>query len=90
MNLVNVAGLDFSDPSFAYFTCNVLDPDGRSNNPILSGFLLDIAGIRKMVPSARFNLGFHFDMVVGGLIHLRIIYRIFHIAFYRLDPFYSA
>ncbi len=55
-----VAGLDFSDPSFQFLTCNLLDPDGRSRSPSRLGFLASLAGAGKTSPSATANLSFNY------------------------------
>ncbi len=56
-----VTRLDYTSSSFAFLTCNGLDPDGLSNAPTRLGFLASLADKGKAAPNAIAEVGFDWN-----------------------------
>ena len=76
-NVDKAALLDFHNEGFAFLSCNILDPDGRSLTPSQLGAVAALAGVGKTVPSARADINVIFsaaaDAVIRPLIQAAVI-----------------
>jgi len=59
--------LEFTDPSFAFLTCNGLDPEGRTNASTRLAFFAGLAGFGKTIPTAMAHISFDISAVDAAI-----------------------